>query len=478
MNDDDANGDTTGASGQSDGQAAARGATERGEHDPWLREALRHAPDAALAAPAALREAILAEARSAIRPRSSRRTALPDRAIAFWDWLARPAVAAGFASVMAATIVGLMWWDRPMDETMPPPERAEPLTAASPGPQLAAPVAIAAKTAMPPEPTPPGAMQNKADDESPRQAHRDAANEARAVPEAKGAPTGPTATSADAQSMPAGQAPAPFPASRAAAESARGSIRDRATSTLAKKQPGAPIAMPPRQDALDADRPAESARTERTTPHPSDRTAAASVEAGAAGRVAQDALDGRSAGATSTPPPPAASPAPTVESARDNVAPPAFAAAPVPAAAPTLRRERAAGSGAAGPVETESSTRPSDTPNRPVAALLEAIDRAPQRWRRADSRAAATGLDAATREWLRSVETAAAGRWQEARSDEPQTGSAAGVASLLLERDGQATASLRVEADGVRLVMPSGTRFAPLPVDALARLRETLPPPR
>src|SRR6185437_7366492 len=106
MNDDDANGDTTGASGQSDGQAAARGATERGEHDPWLREALRHAPDAALAAPAALREAILAEARSAIRPRSSRRTALPDRAIAFWDWLARPAVAAGFASVMAATIVG------------------------------------------------------------------------------------------------------------------------------------------------------------------------------------------------------------------------------------------------------------------------------------------------------------------------------------------------------------------------------------
>ena len=38
---------------------------------------------------------------------------------AFWMWLARPPVAAAFASVMAATLVGVMWWDRPLDETLP-----------------------------------------------------------------------------------------------------------------------------------------------------------------------------------------------------------------------------------------------------------------------------------------------------------------------------------------------------------------------
>jgi hypothetical protein len=42
----------------------------------------------------------------------------------FWSWLARPQVAAGFASVMAATLVGMLWWDRPMDETQPLPPAA------------------------------------------------------------------------------------------------------------------------------------------------------------------------------------------------------------------------------------------------------------------------------------------------------------------------------------------------------------------
>jgi len=95
------------------------------EHDAWLREALRHAPDASASPPPSLRDAILAEARAAARAGAASRAAasasLLDHALEFWSWLARPQVAAGFASVMAATLVGMLWWDRPMDETQLPP---------------------------------------------------------------------------------------------------------------------------------------------------------------------------------------------------------------------------------------------------------------------------------------------------------------------------------------------------------------------
>ena len=105
------------------------------ERDAWLREALRHAPDADAAPPRDLSETILAQARAAARAggapaRAARRR---NRVLALWDWLARPPVAAGFASVMAATLgaytrvrpkaevtisaktasVGLRCWPRP-----------------------------------------------------------------------------------------------------------------------------------------------------------------------------------------------------------------------------------------------------------------------------------------------------------------------------------------------------------------------------
>ena len=94
------------------------------ERDAWLREALRHAPDSDAAPPTDAQRRDPAPRRA--RPRRGRRrpgaTARIGRAAnplpALWRWLARPPVAAGFASVMAATLVGLMWWDRPMDETL------------------------------------------------------------------------------------------------------------------------------------------------------------------------------------------------------------------------------------------------------------------------------------------------------------------------------------------------------------------------
>ena len=107
------------------------------ERDAWLREALRHAPDSGALPPAAVSETILAQARAAARGDHgvAARGGAPAPThplAAFWDWLARPPVAAGFASVMAATLVGLMWWDQPMDETLP--RRTGPVASTPPKP--------------------------------------------------------------------------------------------------------------------------------------------------------------------------------------------------------------------------------------------------------------------------------------------------------------------------------------------------------
>ncbi len=111
------------------------------ERDAWLAQALRHAPDANADAPPLLSDTILREARAAtLRPVAARVASRPDLigpllwVTAVWNWLARPPVAAGFASVMVVTLVGVMWWDKPLDEAMPrapavvsstPPARAE-----------------------------------------------------------------------------------------------------------------------------------------------------------------------------------------------------------------------------------------------------------------------------------------------------------------------------------------------------------------
>ena len=106
------------------------------ERDAWLSLALRHAPDANADAPPALSETILREARSAVARPATKVTAIAtataatpvrsrgDRSnglVSAWDWLARPPMAAGFGAVVAATLVGILWWGRPLDETLPHP---------------------------------------------------------------------------------------------------------------------------------------------------------------------------------------------------------------------------------------------------------------------------------------------------------------------------------------------------------------------
>ena len=204
--------------------AAAAGDTP----DAWLGHALRHAPDASADAPPALSESILRSARVAVA-RPTVAAAMPGPTpwqrrqffgfMSAWAWLARPPVAAGFASMMVATLVGVLWWGRPLDEALPqPPAPADataPLAAERPAPAEPAPP-MAATPAPAPAPTPgmtdlgprPAAQARRAD-KAPAPALRDA-RPARAE-------TSPQAGAAEAEPTPAPRSPAADPPATASA---------------------------------------------------------------------------------------------------------------------------------------------------------------------------------------------------------------------------------------------------------------------
>jgi hypothetical protein len=190
--------------------------------DAHLREALRHAPDAQLQAPPQLSELILKEARAKARDPKPAATPAPSGARRVWDWLARPAVATGFAGVMAATLVGLMWWDQPMDEAMP----RSPVPAAAPA---AEPVPPAASEAPPMLRTSPSdaAATAPAKPEPPRKKAAEAPRNAAAG----------TAAPARSDAGPAAPAPVampPAPAPAPAAAPALSADADASTEALAK----------------------------------------------------------------------------------------------------------------------------------------------------------------------------------------------------------------------------------------------------
>jgi len=175
-------------------------------HDAWLREALRHAPDADALPSAKLDAAVLRMGRAAVAPRVTREAPPPglfDRLGAAWSWLARPPVAAGFASVMVAGVVGLMWWERPLEEALPP--RVAPESVVSTAETAAAPVvAQVPAPAQPPAPAvapPAGVQTRKASPPPPAERARDsvAAKSADAGAAAPAAPPPQAATGLTAE---------------------------------------------------------------------------------------------------------------------------------------------------------------------------------------------------------------------------------------------------------------------------------------
>ncbi|WP_428421300.1 hypothetical protein [Methylibium sp.] len=232
--------------------------------DAHLRAALRHAPDRDARPPAELSRRILDAARAAALS-SAKTTARP--ATGSWArvraWLAssieglrHPGATAAFASLMLATVIGVMWRDGPPPGTEPVHESAAP----------AAPSTAPSASAAAPAP---------AADRPP--ARRDEPAEAAAAVAARDA-AATTARRADddgarreaAAPRPRTTAPAPSdpPAQKAAAQEKRNAAPEAAAPPAASPPPPATTATTPAPSVAPPDRARAAAQTHNQAPAP------------------------------------------------------------------------------------------------------------------------------------------------------------------------------------------------------------------
>ena len=386
------------------------------ERDPWLAEALRHAPDADAAPPAVLSDAILREARAAAgasgvddearsthhaRGRSTSPTPASMWASA-WAWLLRPPVASGFATALVAVLVGVMWQGRTPEETQ---SRAP---AADASPSAAAPVASTSIASVP-------------------------------VP-------GPTPRPGPAPAPAPGSVPVPVP-----------EVLPRKEAAIPRDAPTAPSAAPPAH--------AEAGRM----PSPGRQPAAQAK--GEAPRPSRAAVppDGPVRDKAST----------DLASEQSAPSSPAFAFAPAPASPVAPRQRESVPAAAAAAADSAADRRAASaeaalqglakaTPTRSndLEALRAAIDADPTRWRwqRGET---SQPMTPALRSWLAQLAAATASRWRLV----PATAAFDEATVLKLYRDDTLTATLHLGDTGVRL---DGGWQATLTADSLAALRQAL----
>lgn len=413
------------------------------ERDAWLREALRHAPDSSLSPPAILRDSILSQARAAVAvaavpPRAAaaaparRRIRRESSFAAFWSWLARPPVAAGFASVMAATLVGLMWWDRPMDEAMPQP----PAVSSSLAP-LRSPVSPSSSTSSSTSASPSSPVAATAPVE-----------ESFATPKAT-APRQP-----DAAAVIARRAVPPAPDLRSQVEPATGNAgRDAAVPFPAEAEAERSAdKSAARHELRKDDRPASAMPAPAPTPAPAQEAVPVPTPASRLADGAVGDLDKERAGP---------------ERARQGAgAANAFAQAAPGAGLPTAPRR----SESAMPAKLAKAV----AAVRPLASLLAAASADASRITRVGSDGRVTAADDALLQWLVELDSASAGLWQALAAAESGAGSA-----VDLRLDGQPSTTIRVEASTVTASIRSGsaTRLwrADLGAATAERLRNSLP---
>ena len=396
------------------------------DHDAYLRHMLRHAPDANASAPSALSDTILRQARQAAdgaaaqRPAPKRRGATavqPSLASSLWSWLMQPAVAGSFASLVVATLVGVMWWGQPIDETLRE-ARAPELAVRSP-----------------------------------------------AVPPSATAPTAPSATSAAAPELAA--APPPMQAPQEAAEE-RSQFKQDAT-----RPDAAPAARP--DNRLASGRPSplpngpppalESKKRELADATRRDAAAVARVEA----RPPPAALQAA---------PPQAEPVEREAAAAPKAAAlpasaPALArAAEAPAQSAVAAAAGAAATGAAAPglvgrarLAADSATA-ATAPNSPLAGARAAVSAWPEVWTWQRGSSTEQPMTSAVQAWLGQADQAAGEGWQAAPS-----GAVSGrLQTLKLLRNGRLHTTVMLEAGALRV----GTAQAPLPAATAAALSAAL----
>ena len=446
------------------------------ERDAWLREALRHAPDATAAPPRGLSDAILREAYSAAAPArqvATRRRPWWQGLADFWASLGRGRMATSFAGVLAAVLVGLMWWDQPMDEAMPRPPAPSPTatTTAVPAPPAAdlpraetapggAEAAREPRATLPAEPAAqtqrPAKVNNRLDADSTQAQLKDA-------PKMKADTAAPSAFPADEKAR-------RRPSEEAAAPVLQGKSED--AQPLALRKAAAPTAAAPAPEALARSTDNEAAPT--------------------------DALRQRDKALPPAPaPPPAFAPAFTPA--------PAAPAAPAPilneakeAKAEATREQRS--SMRVAPASVTSAAMPpaaslfagnaarqrldAAVPAQPLRSLLERLAAEAPAWRRQAAGGGEMALDAAVRDWLASIDAAASG-WTVVEPTVADQRAAigrveeSGRSEVRLLHDGRLAAVVRVEAGAVVIETqgegPPRTWRAALPAERAARLRASLP---
>ena len=481
-------------------EATAGGDAER---DAWLHHALRHAPDAELAAPAALSDAILREARSAVgsgagerwpgatKPhrvaaaqgdRAGRRRGLARRLAHLWDALARPPVAAGVASLVVATLVGMLGWDRPLEDTTSGANPAADATGVVPAARDPA----AATTAVAPAARAPAAAATRQpmglDGDRERSTDRRQALEERRAP--NGVPSMPVQRLGNEAR------------SRASPEEAKALSRQEPEDSVGRTALPAPVPSAP-QRSPPVTSSAKAGPTLPPLPSPAQHPRlSARVPSG-------DRLDTEAAGA------PPRSPRSLTDSQSEPGTPQPFPAAPTPEAAKRAdampRLEAAPPAAPPAPFagqEGTSRTAPAEPPSAapsaldsPLDALRNAIVSEPQHWTWARAGAQEQPLDAAFVDWLAQVDAArnaawfgVGGSWKGQLRESLRPGSAsptddADAAVVQVFRDGRLAAMLRLGAGALELsispaagvaVAPRQWR-APLAPERARRLRADLP---
>jgi hypothetical protein len=507
---------TAGRGEQDEGAAMDAG------RDAHLREALRHAPDAGVTPPAALSEAILRQARlaaAAATPsaaagnaeraagrraaakrdagrrgaaRSSRSgTGFAARWASFWAWLMQPSVATGFAGLMVATLVGLMWWGRPIDE--PLREAQAPETA----PAVAAPAAPAAAPALPKPaaPVPARTMQAPATAAADRAARI-------TTPETRGeATTAQRPAREDEAAKAAG--PPPTHLEERGAEGKRKAetvLADANRRDAAPARPR-PAAAPPAEAGPGAvgDAPAPPAVAAAPAPEPAPNTGAASPsaerrrdEAGTGGARAAPKADAAADAAGSADRLakaanavlPDAAPASGEVTSRTMVRAPKEAAASEPIGRAAQPAAGLALGARPAPAPAPASTPASATPQaveNPVPRLRAAVAAWPDVWTWQRGAGIEQPMNAALQAWLAQLDDATRSRWQAAPSSARSAASGSSQ-TLRLLRNGRLHSTVRIEAGAVRVESAgepgdaaSGVpRAAALPAGAAAALRSAL----
>lgn len=433
-------------------------------HDPWLQQALRHAPDAELQPPAALREAILREAAQALgrppvsAPASSAVAALVAAVQAVWRGLGHPAGRWAGAAALVLLVVWAGW----LGSSPRPPAQVAMQAGRAPESRQAEATAAQRTAATRPDAAPPAPGASEASFVLARPDRAEAAPGGRARPEPD--PQSPVRVAAAPPRAPG----APTPAGRPAAPSADAAAAERASAADARSDipsgvaSGVAVAIAPAGAAAPA---AAAAPVTAPATSPGVAPAVAPALTPAAGPPEVVAVaPGPAAPAAA---PPAASPARrSTELSRSSAAAAAaeagsadarvLAAAPQPPALTSNALNAAA--------------RPRAVVPEPVA-VLRLWARDPQLQWRTRGEAAAAGP--AQRAWLERLAAAGGNRWQVRAS-----GSAAETdpVELWLIPAGATPVSIRLDGAAARVTMRQGVSLwsADLPGPEGAALLEAV----